>query len=242
VTSVTPSRRERLRAATVEEIQSTARRLLVADGLPGVTLRAISREMGMTAPALYRYYDSLESLLEALCASLYDECTGYIEREVAAVPEDDMPTRLATAARAFRRWSVGHPAEFAMMFASPIGGGEGETRSPAVHAAGMRFANAFLAMFVGLWRRAPFPAPADTELAPSLCRQFERFLAEAGIAIPIGAVQVFFSCWIRLYGMVALEVFGHLHFAFDDGEPMFEAELAEVTRQLNIRLPPAPPR
>jgi len=49
------SRRDRLRAATKAEIVESARRLLVADGLAGVTLRAIGRDMGMTAPALYRY-------------------------------------------------------------------------------------------------------------------------------------------------------------------------------------------
>ena len=40
------SRRDRLRAATLSEIIETARRLLVAEGQHGVTLRAISREMG----------------------------------------------------------------------------------------------------------------------------------------------------------------------------------------------------
>lgn len=49
------SRRERARAATAEELVSTARRLLVAHGPAAVILRAIAREMGMTAPGLYRY-------------------------------------------------------------------------------------------------------------------------------------------------------------------------------------------
>jgi hypothetical protein len=38
-------------------------------------------------------------------------------------------------------------------------------------------------------------------------------------------MYVFLSCWIRLYGMVCMEVFGHLKFALRDAEPMFEAEL-----------------
>ena len=39
-------------------------------------------------------------------------------------------------------------------------------------------------------------------------------------------MHVFLSCWIRLYGLVCMEVFGHLRFALDDAEPVFEAELA----------------
>lgn len=46
------TRRERLRAATVDEIMRTARRLLVDEGQAAISLRAIAREMGMTAPAL----------------------------------------------------------------------------------------------------------------------------------------------------------------------------------------------
>ena len=44
------SRRERARADTVREIKQTARPLLVAHGVEGLGLRAVAREMGMTAP------------------------------------------------------------------------------------------------------------------------------------------------------------------------------------------------
>ena len=67
------SRRERARADTVREIKETARTLLVAHGIDGLGLRAVAREMGMTAPALYRYFASLEDLVEHVVADLYDE-------------------------------------------------------------------------------------------------------------------------------------------------------------------------
>jgi hypothetical protein len=34
------------------------------------------------------------------------------------------------------------------------------------------------------------------------------------------------SGWIRLYGMVAMEVFGHLSWALTDAEPLFDTEIA----------------
>ena len=37
------------------------------DGPDALTLRAIAREMGMTAPALYRYFGSHEDLVVAVC-------------------------------------------------------------------------------------------------------------------------------------------------------------------------------
>src|SRR6266550_1589394 len=85
-----PSRRDRLRAATIEEIIQTARQLLVKDGPEAVSLRAIAREMGMTAPGLYRYFGSYEELVRHLCAGIFTELGADIHRaiEAAAPPPD----------------------------------------------------------------------------------------------------------------------------------------------------------
>ena len=77
-----PSRRDRLRAATTEEIIQTARRLLVASGPEAISLRAIAREMGMTAPGLYRYFGSHEELLRHVCASIFTELGEDIRRAI----------------------------------------------------------------------------------------------------------------------------------------------------------------
>lgn len=240
VTQVMGSRRERLRAATIEEIKTTARRLLVSDGPAGVSLRAIGREMGMTAAALYRYYPSLEALVTALCGDLFDECRTAMEHARDEYPPDELGRRLYAVCRAFRGWSVAHPAEFGLMFGSPLPGLTDTMHDTvsAEHAAGMRFASVFAELFTGVWQRAPFPTPADEELPESLRSQLATYVATIGADLPLGAAQVFLSCWIRLYGLVALEVFGHLHFAFSDVEPMFEVELVSVARMLGLADPP----
>jgi hypothetical protein len=51
-------------------------------------------------------------------------------------------------------------------------------------------------------------------------------------------VLTFLWCWVRLYGMVSLEVFGHLHFALDDASPMFEYTLAELAGLLGLDYAP----
>ncbi|MGZ3676309.1 MAG: TetR/AcrR family transcriptional regulator, partial [Ktedonobacterales bacterium] len=55
--------------ATYEEIKRTARSVMAAEGTAGVSLRAIAAEMGLTPPALYRYYASRDDLLTTLIAS-----------------------------------------------------------------------------------------------------------------------------------------------------------------------------
>src|ERR1700748_3765491 len=83
-----PRRRDRRRAATMEEIIQTARQLLVKDGPEAVSLRAIAREMGMTAPGLYRCCGVHEELLRHVGASIFAELARDIHRAIeAVVPE-----------------------------------------------------------------------------------------------------------------------------------------------------------
>src|SRR6266516_180026 len=80
------SRRERVRAATRAEILLAARDLLVAGGTEDVTLRGIAAKLGITAPALYRYFDSREQLLGALRNSIYHELADTLAAARDAVP------------------------------------------------------------------------------------------------------------------------------------------------------------
>ena len=66
----------------MDEITATARRLLVEQGPDAMSLRAIAREMGMTAPGLYRYYGSREELLRHVIATIFRELSGDIHRAI----------------------------------------------------------------------------------------------------------------------------------------------------------------
>jgi AcrR family transcriptional regulator len=228
------SRRERLRAATVEEIIRAARHLLVREGPAAVTLRAIARDMGVTAPALYRYFPNLDELVASLHAEIYDEISNELEAARDRVPADDPAGRLDALFRAFRDWSVTHPAEFGLIFGSPMPDPDDVPRHHPKHRAAQRFAGVFGELFAQVWRRAPFPVPADDQIAPELRGQFATYLAVLGTDLPLGAVQVFLSCWMRLYGMVAMEVFGHLRFVLRDAAPMFDAEVRDTIVRLGL--------
>src|SRR3954471_17484157 len=98
------SRRDRARADTALEIRRTARRVLVAKGVDGLALRAVAREMRMTAPGLYRYFASREDLVEHVVADLYDELTDALETVRDAADPATPGRQLLTVAREFRRW------------------------------------------------------------------------------------------------------------------------------------------
>lgn len=241
------TRRDRVRAATVTEIKDTARRILVADGVDGLSLRAIAREMGMTAPALYRYFPSREDLVVNLIAQLYDELADTMEAARDAEAPDDTPNRLSTVSRTFRHWALAHPREFGLLFGSPPPGiepdlGTDDDPSPA-HEAGMRFGRIFGELVARIYSDRPFPVPAEDDIDPLLRQELQDWCKAFPVPLPVGVAQSFLSCWIRLYGMVAMEVFGHLRFALTNAEPMFEAELRELAGRLGVSAayrPPAP--
>ena len=105
------------------------------------------------------------------------------------------------------------------------------SRTDPSQAAGLRFAAVFAEPLNALFELRPFPIVADNAMDPPLRRELERWKQRFPVDLPIGALLVFLTGWIRIYGTVCMEVFGHLRFALADGEPMFEHEilgLAEI--------------
>jgi len=230
-----PSRRDRVRAATIEEIKGTARQLLVDEGPDAVSLRAIGRAMGMTAPALYRYFGSREDLLQHVCGDMFTEIAADIHAAIGRAAQasgGDMTTKMIAACQAFRGWALAHPPEFGLLFGTPLPGLEARHDGPGaadvVAECAAQFSLEFLTLFFELWRKHPFPVPADSEIDPGLLAQLIRYRDALGADLPAGAVLTFLRCWVRLYGMVSLEVFGHLHFALDDAYALFDYTLAEL--------------
>ena len=236
-----PSRRDRVRAATVDEIKTTARRLLVDEGPDAVSLRAIGRAMGMTAPALYRYFGSREDLVNHVCGDIFIELAADIHTAIVAASEasgGDTTAKMIAACQEFRRWALTHRPEFGLLFGSPLPGLEAVPGDVIDECAG-KFSNEFLVLFYELWRRHPFAVPPEQEIEPGLATQLTRYRDGLGADLPIGAILMFLRCWVRLYGMVSLEVFGHLGFALDDPSAMFDYTLAELQELLGLGGAPA---
>ena len=234
-----PSRRDRVRAATAAEIKQTARRIFVADGPEACSLRAIAREMGMTAPAIYRYFGSRDDLIKHVVADILTEIADGIHAAVEAADQasgGDMTAKMIAACREFRRWALDHKDEFGLLFGTPLPGLEA-MHDDVIGDCAARFSGEFYALFLELWRKQPTPVPADDEIDPGLRAQLARYREALGSDLPLGAFLTFLRCWVRLYGMVSLEVFGHMRFALDDAAPMFEITLAELAALVGLDYP-----
>jgi AcrR family transcriptional regulator len=199
----------------------------------------------MTAPALYRYFGSHEQLVHSVVGDIFSELADDLGRAIRAQSESGgtVADKLIAACREFRQWGLTHRAEFGMVFGTPLAGIEVD-HDDFTEECGRRFGGTFLALFLELWHRAPFPVPADDDIDPGLLRQLVHYRGVLGSDLPgigempAGGMLVFLRCWVRLYGAVSLEIFGHLKFALDDAAPMFELTLSELAELIGLEYPP----
>jgi AcrR family transcriptional regulator len=234
----TSGRRERLRRATVAEIHAAARTLLVEQGPAAVTVNAVARAVGISGPALYHYYAGHDELVGAVTADFFRELAGAMEQARDRHADRPLDERILSVCRAMRGWATAHPAEFGWIFASPVAPPNRRPDSER-HEAAQRFEQVLLDLTVELWRTRPFPVPDPYDLAPSLRGQLATYSASIDGRLPPEAAHVFLSCWVRLYGLLCMEVLHQLDFAYTDLEPVFEECLRDLARRLALDYVPA---
>jgi AcrR family transcriptional regulator len=99
-----------------ESILACACDLYLTDGLAGLSMRKLAKEVGVTAPALYRHYDGREAVLADLVRHAHRVFLGYIHRGLEA------PTpaaRFASAADGYLDFALQHPRWYTIMFSGP---------------------------------------------------------------------------------------------------------------------------
>ncbi|MFC5667786.1 TetR/AcrR family transcriptional regulator [Kitasatospora misakiensis] len=230
------TRRERQREQTAAEILTAARHLLAVDGPAALTLRATAREVGMTAPGVCRYFPDHRALVQAVVAGLYRDLAAELEAARDARPDAPTADRLADAARALRRWALAHRSEFTLLFGKPVPDAGTAPEDPA-HDAGWRFGQVFLGLMTQLWREGAIQPQATPDLAPAWWSQYDDLREHLTQDVPLPVLHQFVQAWTRIYGLVALEVFGHLDFTLADPEPFFQQTLSDVLAELGAAVP-----
>ncbi|MFY7066205.1 TetR/AcrR family transcriptional regulator [Nocardiopsis changdeensis] len=239
----TARRREKLRQATLAEIHQAARELLTDQGPAAVTINAVARRIGMSGPALYHYFASHDDLVAAVTAGFLRELTTAMRTARDARPADAAGDRLLATCRAMRHWATAHPAEFGWIFASPIPAAASARHRPDTprNQAARDFELVFLQQIEELWARRGFPVPALEDLDPSIREQLRAYAESLGRGLPIEALHVALSCWIKLYGLLCMEVLNQLDFVYSDPGPIYEETLRDLVDTLGLDYRPPEP-
>lgn len=192
--------RARYRQQVRDEVQSTAWEQISEAGASALSLKAIATKMGMTAPALYRYYASRDELLTQLILSTYQDLAELTE---AAARAETTPThQLRDIAQALRRWALDNPQRYLLVYGTPV---PGYHAPPEATELAKRIFAPILAGFAALTGD-----PEDDPESPTLLRSV--------------------TFWTRLHGVLSLELAGHFVGMNIDTERLLAHESASAIR------------
>jgi AcrR family transcriptional regulator len=221
--------RARARAETVEEIKRIARRQLAEHG-PDVSLRAVARELGVVSSAVYRYFDSRDRLLTALIIDAYNDLGDSVERAEGAVARRDLSQRWLATCRAARGWALAHPAEYGLLYGTPIPGyaAPADTVAPATRPV--------LVLTAILRDAVERGAPTVTDRLPAAVRaDLGRLSADPGFAgVPPAVLARGMIAWTEVFGAISFELFGRLTGAITDYDAWFEHQLKTLAGFLGV--------
>jgi len=206
--------RDRARAELTREIKDAARRQLAEVGAHGLSLRAVSRELGMVSSALYRYFPSRDHLLTVLIIDAYNAIGEAAEG--ADQPDAEPLARWRAIWTATRDWARAHPHEYALIYGSPVPGYQApqDTTGPAA-----RVALALIRVAESSPLRPAFPG---SPMPAQLRRQAETLATQLDTKLAADDLARLLIAWTQLFGAISFDVYGQYVGSADPADAFFE--------------------
>lgn len=235
------SPRDRYREQTRAEIKRTALAQLAEGGVEAVALTRIAKSMGLSGPALYRYFAGRDELLSVLIRDAYDDVASAIDTARHSCAGRPAAARFAALADAFRAWSLAQPHRYLLIAGSPVAGYQAPPDT-------VDRARGALGPFVGVLAESSRPASeagADAPLiaemsawaagTPAVREWAARYAGpdaspEAVATGLAGAVLV----WAQLHGAVSLEVSGQFTGMGHDPATLLHAQVEALGERFRL--------
>ncbi|MFG2294418.1 TetR/AcrR family transcriptional regulator [Streptomyces sp. NPDC048603] len=218
-------------------IKDAARQLLVKAGAAGLSLDGVAREGGLGLPAVEAAFPDRDGLLTALIIDAYDGSAAAMERADATAREAGASAgaRLLGVTRALREWSFANPAEFTLIYGSPVPGYHAPqdtvpaaARTPAVLAGIVR-----AALEGGELTPPRRAVPGPPLLLPAAVEAFGGVpgapfsdIVERGIVL-----------WSNLIGLLVFQVFSRTHDSVRDEAAFFDYAIAVAAESIGLVVP-----
>ncbi|UCC54231.1 MAG: TetR/AcrR family transcriptional regulator [Anaerolineaceae bacterium] len=232
---MTETRRERQRAATITEIKQIARRHMAEKGAAALSLRAIAREMGLSSPALYRYFASRDDLVKALIVDAFNSFADTLQAAHDRCLQDDHAARLSAVAHAYRSWALAAPQEYALIFGTPIPAYEAPPDLTGPVAA--RSMQVLLGVLDDTQRSGKANlSDIHATFSPALQRQIQPWTEKLHYSGDPALLYLAISGWALIHGLVSLEIFGHLdpNMVKVTSGALYKAEVATWVKRLKL--------
>jgi AcrR family transcriptional regulator len=212
-----------------ETIRETAWRQLAESGTSSLSLRAIARELGITAPAIYNYYPDRDALVTSLIIEAYSSFGDCQLQARDGYKPEQVVERFCAIGRAYREWALSYPQRYQLIFGWPIPGYHPPL--PEILPSSARSLSALVSVVDDLraadrLRTESFPLiNFDRE------EQFSFWKACLG-GYHILSLSVSMLVWSRVHGLVSLEIAGSLPPFGETGNALYHFEMQSIARQL----------
>jgi AcrR family transcriptional regulator len=209
-----------------DAIKDEAWKQISAAGAAALSLRAIGRALGITAPAIYNYFHRRDDLVTALIVDAYTDFADSQRAAVGRVDPADHAGRLAALGIAYRGWAVANPERYQLMFGAPYPGyrvpaqvvGPVAGRALGVLVGVLEEARLAGVLVIDETGRGSGPLQPPAGLAP------ERLWELYGSSDP-AVLQAAVTIWARVHGPVAIELAGQYPPFVGDPERVYRLEL-----------------
>ncbi|WP_330230532.1 TetR/AcrR family transcriptional regulator [Nocardia sp. NBC_00508] len=202
------SPRQRYRAQMQAEIKQCAWQQIATAGASALSLNAIAKQVGMSGPALYRYFTSRDELITALIRDAYRSLADTLRAARHSGAD------LAGLAYALREWALADPQRYFLIYGTPV---------PGYHAPDdtTEISDEIMTMLIEAISALPVSqstTPFDAHI------ENHRRWADSH-SVPATTLHRALAFWTRLHGVLSLELAGHFTGMGFDPALLFADEL-----------------
>lgn len=219
---------------TAERIKAVAHKQMSDHGTAGLSLRSIAREIGVTAPAIYNYYPSINDLITALIVDAFNALAASMQEAMEAASGETVAPAIKAATQAYRAWALQNPIDFQLIYGNPIPGyvAPSELTAPLARKPFLHMFDLFLQG----WRSGELKVPTEyAQVPPHIARHLREWRLQTDMDLPDVLVCLLASGWVRLHGLVMLELFQHTGPFIGDTEELFHYEMNAFMTRLGMK-------
>lgn len=211
-----------------EAIKETAWKQIAEFGAPALSLRAIARELKITAPAIYNYFPDRDALVTALIIDAYTTFGDWQLEARDSVPENDLAGRLEAIGIAYRNWAHAYPQRYQLIFGTPIPGYEAPLEK--VFPSSARSISALFSVVESLRAAGKLNIDSFPQVKTEYRIYYEMWKTQIGEVHPL-SLFVAMIIWARVHGIVSLEIPGNLPPFGPKGDALYRYELQSIYQQ-----------
>jgi AcrR family transcriptional regulator len=211
-----------------EAIKETAWKQISEFGAAALSLRAIARELKITAPAIYNYFPNRDALVTALIVDAYNSLADAQEASLENIAETKRAERLSTLGLAYRKWAVTYPQRYLLIFGTPIPNYHApeEVTLPAATRGLVPLINAVQSISTAGELRVERLAKLTPKLK-SMLAAWRKFEGRSDLEVLYLALVV----WSRVHGLVMMEISNQIPSFIDDPAELFKREINNILNQ-----------